>query len=179
MANINKTTAQITIQHWTQIQMRMSGAAQFTDALPLDDVSGSGTGPFLVMEHGIWKYPQQAVGGRFKIPSGTGKPVRLVGVLADFGAVTAYTISICGIDNSAARPDNISNTPYTAARAPLYRELDVQIASGNTRYLATNFNVSANDKYAVLAPGQDIVVTTAAGVEPMIRMTFGLCSENY
>ncbi len=173
-----KLTNQITIQHWTAVQMRMTAGAQFTDASPLDDVGGGGAGPFLVMERGIWKYPQQAVGGRFTIPRTTGKPVRLMGVMADFGIATAYSLSIRGIDNSLNRPDNTTGEPYDIADAPLYRELDIDISAGSARYLSLNFNTSANDRFAVLQPGQDLVLTTVAGSSPLVRFTFALATEN-
>ena len=173
-----KLTSQISIQHWTFVQMQMS-AGQFGDTYPLDDVSGVGTGPFLVVERGIWKYPQQATGGRFTIPANTGKPVRLVGVMGDLGAATLWTLSIRGIDGSVNRPDNVSGEPYAAADAPKYREADIVIATDTTRYIALNFNTTANDHYAVLSPGQDLVLVTVAGVTPLVRYTFDLCTENY
>ena len=174
---MRKLTSQISIQRWTIVQMQMTAATQFTDTYPLDDVSGVGTGPFLVVERGIYKYPQQIVGGRFTIPTNTGKPVKLIGVMADLGAVTAWTLLCKGIDGSLNRPDNTSGEPYPAADAPKYREGDIEFATGATRYIALNFNTSANDRYAVFSPGQDLVLTTAAGVAPLVRFTFDLCIE--
>ena len=176
---VRKYTNQITIQDWTVVQMWASAGNQLADSAPLDDVSGVGTGPFLVFEHGIWKYPQQASVGRFKVPVTTGKPVRLIGVMADFGANTAFTVSVAGIDNTPQRPDNTSGTPYPAADAALYREGDIQVLSGTSRYLSTNLNTSANGLLAVMSPGMDVIVTTAAGVAPLVRLIFGLGYEHY
>lgn len=178
MTTVRRYTNQISIQDWTTVQMWMTAGNQFTDAAPLDDVSGTGVGPFLMFEKGIWKYPQQGVGGRFTVPASIAKPVRLVGVMADFGANTAYTLSVNGIDGGT-RPDNTSNTPYPAADAPLYREGDIEIKSGTSRYLALNFNTTANDSFAILHPGMDLVVTTAAGVSPLVRLTFAICYDHY
>jgi hypothetical protein len=155
--------------------MWMTGGAQFTDAPPLDVVGGTG----LVFEHGVWKYPQQAVGGRFKVSSLQSAPVRLTGVMADFGASTAWTLSVVGIDGTGARPDNTSGEPYAAADAALFREGAIQVASGTDRYLALNLNSTANDKFVIVLPGQDVVLTTAAGVAPLARLTFGLCTDFY
>lgn len=179
MTTFRRYTNQVSIQDWTTVQMQMSAGNQFTDAAPLDDVSGTGVGPFLMFEKGIWKYPQQAVGGRFTVPTGIAKPVRLVGVMADFGANTAYTISVKGIDGSVSRPDNTSGTPYPAADAALYREGDIVVNSGNTRYLSLNFNTTANDHFTILHPGMDLVVTTAAGSSPLVRLTFAICYDHY
>jgi len=178
MTTIQKITSQIKIGHWTFVQMRMTAAHQFTDTPPLADLSGVGTGPFLAYENGIWKYPQQDVGGRFKVPADTGKPVRLMGVLADLGGNSDWTLTIAGIDGSGARPNNVSGTPYAAGNAALYQEGDIVIATGTAqRYIALNFNTSANDHYAVLAPGQDLIFTTSAGVQPLVRFTFSICQE--
>lgn len=174
-----KYTNQISIQDWTTVQMWASAGNQLADSAPSDDVSGVGTGPFLVLEHGIWKYPQQASAGRFRVPANTNKPVRLVGVMADFGANTAYTVTIAGIDNTLQRPDNVSGVPYPAADAALYREGDIQVLSGTSRYLSTNLNSSGNGYLAILSPGMDVYVTTAAGVQPLVRLIFGLAYEHY
>ena len=155
--------------------MWMTPGAQFTDALPADVVGGTG----LVFERGVWKYPQQGVGGRFRVSSAQSAPVRLVGLMADFGASTAWTLSINGFDGSGARPDNTSGEPYAAGDAPLFREGDIQVASGTDRYLALNLNSAANGVFAIVLPGQDVVLTTAAGVAPIARMTFGLCGDFY
>lgn len=173
-------TANIKILPGTTIQMQATAGHELTDAYPLDDVSGTGAGPYLVLEKGIYKYPQQDTCGRITIPTTTGKPVRVLGVMGDLGAASAYTIWIKGIDNTAQRPDNSTGFPYSAANKALYREGDIQLATGAaTRYLALNYNMNANDHFGIIFPGQDLVIITAGASSPLVRVTFAPVNEWY
>src|SRR5690349_6537029 len=107
-----KTTSNITFSQPCVIQQWMTGANQFSDTAPVDTL--------LVFENGIWKYPQQAVGGRVQIPATTSNGpscmVRLYALYAAFGASASYTVSVVG------NPDNTTGEPYPAASTALYRE---------------------------------------------------------
>lgn len=174
-----KTTSDIRFtDNWLTVQMSLTGANNFSDTLPLDDVGGGGAGPHLVMDRGIWKYPQQAAGGSLVIPRNVGRPVRLSNVMADFGASVTYSIHIAGIDGTALGPDNTTNEPYAAADAALYREGDIIVNTGTTRYLALNLDPVDAGESSLLHPGQRVYVVTALAAAPLIRFTFNLAVEN-
>ena len=164
--------------NWVTVQMRLA-SGQFGDTLPLADVGGGGVGPFLVFDRGVYKYPEQAGGGRFEIPRDVSKPVRLTNVMADFGASTAYTIHVAGSDNTAQRPDNVTGTPYDAADAALYREGDITVHTGTAQYLSLNLDPVDAGESALIHAGQHVYVTTAAAAAgAVLRLTFNLAAEN-
>jgi hypothetical protein len=179
MPTVAKTTSDIHFGSWTTIQMRATLGNQLTDLAPLDDLGGPG--PNLAFENGIWKYPQQDDCGRVEIPSDLGFPLRLVTVMADFGAITDWTLHIAGIDGTAQRPNNLSNTPYPSADAALYQEKNIVIASGNDRYLAINVDPVDAGTAALIHPGMHVYATTSVvpvvGIEPLIRYTFSKAFE--
>lgn len=166
-----KTTSQISFDAWTTIQMRLTGAADFSDTAPLDDVSGVGTGPFLVFDRGIWKYPQQAVGGRIVIPATLSRPLRLVNMMANFGASVPWTLSVA---HSVA---NLSNEPYPAADAALYETGSVQVHSATSRYVADNLDAADAGIAVLIWPGQKLVLTTTGANNPVVRFSFALATE--
>lgn len=162
--------------NWVTIQMRLA-SGQFGDAAPLADVGGPG--PYLVFDRGMYKYPEQAGGGRIEIPDTVGKPVRLTNIMADFGASTAYSVHVAGSDGTPQRPDNLTGTPYDSADADLYREGDITVHSGTAQYLAINLDPVDAGESALIHPGQHVYVTTAAATAgAVIRLTFNLAAEN-
>jgi hypothetical protein len=152
-----KTTADITFRQPCVIQQWMTGANQFGDVAPVDTQ--------LVFEHGIWKYPQQATGGRVQIPAteanGPSCMVRLYALYAAFGASASYTLQVMG------NPDNTSNEPYPSASAALYREGTMVVASGTT---TTNLALQGN--LALIMPGQKLVLISTAGSAALARFYF-------
>lgn len=157
-----KTTSQITDDNWLSIQHRINGGAAFTDTPPLDDLGGPG--PSLVFENGIWKYPQQAVGGRFVIPD-MRRPYTLVNVTFQLGASIAWTL------NLKQNPSNTSGEPYDAADAALYLEGNVQVDSGTDQQRSLNYWTDVNRDNVVVYPGQAIWFGSAAVTgSGMVRM---------
>jgi hypothetical protein len=176
MSTFPKKTSDITVGNWTTVQMSLTAGNDFGDTLPLDDLGGPG--PYLVMDKGIWKYPQQAVGGRIPLsPDNHKAPIRLISILADFGASVPWMIHVAGSDGTAGGPDNLSGTPYAVADAALYREGDVSVYGETGRYVAHNFNVVANGITAIMHPGQRFYLTTAGAVSPVVRVTFAVAYD--
>lgn len=161
-----KSTSHITFGDNTTIQMSKAGSTDFSDALPLDDLSGVGTGPFLVLDRGIWKYPTQPAGGRIEIPTYVGRPVRLVNMMADFGASIPVTVTI------AQGALNTSGEPYAAADEALYRTGSIVIYSATTRYAAVNLDIKVAESASIIWPGQKVFVVTTGAVNPIVRLTF-------
>jgi hypothetical protein len=100
-----------------------------------------------------------------------------VTVIADFGASTAWTIHVAGIEGAGDRPDNTSDTPYASGDAALYREEDVVVTSGTDRYLALNTDPNDAGIAALIHPGMHVYVTTAAGTQPLVRLSFSKAFE--
>jgi hypothetical protein len=171
-----RTTASVKFGNLTTIQIFLTGANQFSDAQALDDVVGGGAGPFLVMERGIFKYPQQAAGGRIVIPVDTGRPVRLVHLTANLGASAGLTLHIAGIDGTGARPDNVSEVPYDSGDAALYREGDIIVDTfAATQYISKSYDLRSVDPGVLLHPGQHLYfISTAAAGGAILRATFAL-----
>lgn len=164
--------------NWVTVQMRLA-SGQFGDTAPSADIGGGGVGPFLVFERGIYKYPEQAGGGRFVVPRDVGKPVRLTNLTADFGASTAYAVHVAGIDGTAQRPNNTSGSPYASGNAALYQEGDIIVHSGTAQYVSVNLDPVDAGESALIHPGQHVYVTTvAATANAVIRLTFNLAAEN-
>lgn len=166
-----KTTSQITFGTWTTIQMSLSGVADFADTAPLADVSGVGNGPHLVFDNGIWKYPRQAVGGRISIPKSVGKPLRLVNMMADFGASVTWSVHV------AEEYLNTTDEPYPAAQQALYTTGDIQVHSGTSRYVADNLDPADAGIAALIWPGQKVYVLTTGATAPLVRFSFALAVE--
>lgn len=167
-----KLTEHIKFGSLTTIQISLTGG-QFSDTQALDDLAGPG--PYLVMERGIWKYPQQPTGGRIAVPRDTGKPVRLLLLQADLGAATTLAVHVAGPDGTAGRPDNTSGEPYEAADAASYREGDITVDTfTTTQYISKNYNTGAASPAVLIHPGQHIYFVSGAGVNPLIRATFSL-----
>lgn len=167
MPTIAKTTADITWGPFTCIQHGLS-AGQFGDNQPLDDVGGGGTGPFLVFENGIWKYPAQANVGRVTNAAGrSGGPLFLLNFMADLGANSAWSLNI-------TNDSNTSGTPYPTGDAGLYTEGVITVASGTARYINQSYNVSQGvDAGFIILPSQRIyLLTTAAAAGARVRFTF-------
>jgi hypothetical protein len=176
---VRKRTSDITWGNLTTIQMALSGANQFSDTLTTDDISGVGTGPFLVFDRGIWKYPQHTAGGRLEIPRSVGKPIRLTNFMADFGAAASYEIHVAGYDGTGNRPDDTSSVVYPAADAARYREGNFLVKSGAaTRYLAMNLDPQDSGDAVLIHPGQHLYLVTVAASAPIVRMTFSVAVEN-
>lgn len=166
MPTIPKTTANITDSNWITIQQRISAGNAFDDTAPLDDVGGGGAGPFLVFENGMWKYPEQAVGGRFELPRAA-KPYYLVSVVLSLGASVAWSVNLKG------NPDNTTDTPYASGDAALYREGDVLVDSGTDQVLSKNYSVYVAPTVALIHPGQYVwFETPAVAGGGVVRMTF-------
>ena len=162
-----KKIAHITFGDLTTIQMRVVGeGVEFDDSLPLDDVSGIGNGPHLVLDRGIWKYPEQTAGGRVEIPTNIGRPVRLVNMMADFGASIPVTVTV------AQGETNTSGEPYEAADEALYQTGSIVIYSATTRYASVNLDVKVAESASIIWPGQKVFVTTTGASNPVVRLTF-------
>lgn len=169
-----RTTANLQLGNLTTIQISLTGA-QFSDAQALDDVAGGGVGPFLVMERGIFKYPQQAVGGRIAVPSDTGKVARLVLLQADLGASAGLTMHVAGIDGTGQRPNNTSGEPYDSGDAADYQEGDIVADTfATTQYISKSYNTGAASPAVILHPGQHLYFVSTAAVNPILRATFSL-----
>jgi hypothetical protein len=165
MPTLPKSTASIAYASYTVIQHVLSGAGQFGDTAPLDDVSGVGTGPFLVFENGIWKYPAQASVGRVTMPADQG-PMKLLCLMADLGTSNAWALHV-------AKADNASDTPYPSADAALYTEGDIVVATGTSRYISTAYNFEQTGSGFILTPGQRLYFTTAGATgAAVVRFTF-------
>lgn len=168
-----KTTSQITYGNWTIIQMSLTGA-QFTDAAMVADPSGAGTGPQLVHDRSIWKYPLHTVGGRIEIPSTLSRPLRLTNIMANFGASATWALHVAGFDNTAQRPDNDSGEPYDSGDAASYREGDIIVDGGTDQYLAKNLDPADAGTGVLILPGQHVYLTTTGATNPLARLTFSL-----
>ena len=167
-----KTTEQIRFGSWTILQMRLSGANNFADTNPLDDVGGGGAGPFLVFDRGVWKYPQQATGGRIQIPLNLSRPVRVVNVMANFGASVAWTLNV------EHQIDNTTGEPYDASDEALYETGKVEVASGTDQYLALNTDAADAGIAALAHPGDKVyITTTGTPSNALVRMAFTLANE--
>lgn len=164
-----KTTSQIAFETWTTIQMSLSGANNFGDVAPSDNLGGPG--PYLVFDRGIWKYPQQTSGGRIQIPVGISRPLRLVNMMADFGASVTWSVTVA---------DSITNTsgePYPAAQAGLYGTGSIQVHGGTSRYVADNLDAADAGIAVLVWPGQKVFVTTAGASAPIVRLSFSTVVE--
>ncbi len=162
MPSIYKTASQISFNGPVVIQLTLTAGIQFTDAASVDTK--------LVTEHGIWKYPAQAQGGRISMPtpeSGRGRMCRLAALYVKFGASTNWTLSIVGIDNTVTRPANASGTPYPSSDKLLYLEPAIVVDSGTA---VTSLAKSYDNLF--LMPGQDMVLTTTAASSPTARFYF-------
>jgi len=167
MPTIAKKTTDITWSPYTIIQHGLS-AGQFGDNQPLDDVSGVGTGPFLVLDNGIWKYPEQAAAGRVtNTPGDSGGPLFLLSFMANLKANSAWSLH-------ATNTNNTTNTPYPSGDAPLYSEEDIIVDSGTDQHISKSYNVSQGvDRGFILLPTQRLyMVTAAAGAGARIRFGF-------
>jgi hypothetical protein len=170
-----RRTVDLQFGNLTTIQISKTGANQFSDTQALDDIAGGGTGPFLVLERGIFKYPQQAVGGRIAIPSNTGRPVRLACIAANLGAPGAtLAIHVAGFDGTGGRPDNLSGEPYEDSDAPLYREGDVLVDSLAGQYISKNYDPQVVDTSILLHPGQHLYCISTGASAGLLRATFSL-----
>lgn len=171
MPTLPKKTADITWGPFTVIQHGLS-AGQFADSQPLDDVAGGGVGPFLVLEHGIWKYPEQAAAGRVtNTPGNSGGPLFLLSFMANFKANSTWALHVTNTNNT-------TNTPYPAADAAKYSEEDIVIDSGTDQYVSKSYNVSQGvDKGFIILPTQRLYLVTGAAAAGA-RIRFGLSRVN-
>lgn len=178
MPVVQKKTSDITFQGTlVTVQMSLTSTNTFSDTAPSDDLGGPG--PYLVFERGIWKYPQQASGGRVEIPRKVGRPVRLSHIMANFGASADWELHVAGIDGTGQRPNNTSGTPYDSADAALYQEGDVIVASGTSQqYVSSNVDPFDSNTSAYIHPGQHVYLTTTAGSNAIVRLTFTIAKEN-
>jgi len=160
----SRPTSQIDIMSWTTIQHKLLGAGQFGDTAPSDDLGGPG--PYLVMENGVWIYPQQASVGRMDMPTKLSRPVRLMLIMADFGASATWTLTV-------ASSANTTGTPYDSGDEPLYNLGSIDIATGTGQYLNQSYNVGALDKAVIIFPSQRLILTTVGAVAgATVRFTF-------
>lgn len=168
-----RTTAGIRFGNLTTIQISLSAANQFSDAQASDDLGGPG--PFLVMDRGIFKYPQQATGGRIVCPPDTGRPIRLAHLAANLGASATLAVHVAGYDGTAGRPDNTSGEPYAASDAPLYREGDIIADSFTaTQYISKTYDIRVSDPCVLLHPGQHLYFISTGASTGILRATFAL-----
>lgn len=162
MPTLPKITADISYQSYTVVQHGLTGAGQFGDTAPSD---GAGAGPYLVFEHGIWKYPAQASVGRVNAPASSG-PLKLICLMADLGASTAWELHLTSDTNT-------SDTPYPAADAAKYTEGDLIVDSATSRYISKSYNFEQTDLGFLICPGQRIYLkTTAAVTGARVRFVF-------
>ena len=170
-----RTTATLKFGNLTTIQIFLNGANQFSDAQALDDVGGGGAGPFLVMERGIFKYPQQDAGGRIVCPADTGKPIRLVHLAADLGASASLNVHVAGIEGAGDRPDNVSNVPYDSGDAADYREGNIIAeAFTTTQYISQSYDMRSVNPAILLHPGQHLYFISTSASGGLLRATFAL-----
>jgi len=170
MAEIPKTTSDIRLDNWITVQQGLTAGSTYGDTAPSDDLGGPG--PYLVFERGIWKYPDQATGGRFAFSNIT-RPLQIVAIAADFGGSVSWSVTVAGSDGTAGGPDNTSNTPYDSTDAALYREGSIPVLSGTGQYIAASLGNSVNAETAILHPGMRMFVTSGAVVgRGVLRVTF-------
>lgn len=164
MAIVAKQTEHITAGNLVTIQQRVTLGNAFDDSAPSDNLGGPG--PYLVFEKGIWKYPEQAQGGRFAVPN-MRRPLELVNLTFNLGSSLAWTLNLEG------NPSNTSGTPYDAADAALYLEGSVEVDSGTDQYLARNYAVDVAAVCPIIHPGQYLWFGSAAlAAAGVVRMTF-------
>lgn len=163
MPTLPKTTSDISFQSITTIQHGLTGGGQFGDTAPLDGAGGAG--PYLVFEAGIWKYPEQASVGRVNIPTTTG-PVKLICLMADLGASTAWELHLTSDSNT-------TNTPYPAADAAKYTDGNLVVDSATSRYISKSYNFEQSNLGFLIHPGQRVYLsTTAAANGARVRFVF-------
>ena len=163
MPTFPKLTSQIQVENWTTIQHRLTGAVDFDDTVPSDDLGGPG--PFLVFENGVYKYPEQLVGGRFDLPTDFSTPVRLTMLMADFGASVPWELHVAGTANT-------TDTPYPSGDALLYAEGDITVFSATSRYVSRSFNPGIFELSTLIFPGQHVYIVTTGATGAVLRMTF-------
>jgi hypothetical protein len=163
MTLLAKVTADISFQSYTTIQHGLTGAGQFGDTAPTDGAGGAG--PYLVFENGIFKYPAQTSVGRVNIPANSG-PIKLICVMADLGASTAWELHLTSDSNA-------SGTPYLAADAAKYTDGDIITANATSRYIAKAYNFEQTGDGFLICPGQRVYLkTTAAVTGARVRFVF-------
>lgn len=142
MSNVYRTADQIPFPGPVLVQLGSTAGNALGNNVPADAK--------LVVENGIWKYPQLASSGAVVVT----RPCRLVGVFADLGASGAWTLMLAG------NASNSSGTPYPGGDAALYVEPAVQIAGATSRYITLSH---PHDALPLLMPGQRVYLTAPAG----------------